>query len=30
MSRSIAPASSPSCNWSERREEPQPRPSSKL
>jgi len=30
MSRSTAPASSPSCNWSGRREGPQPRPSSKL
>ena len=30
MSPSIAPASSPSCNWSGRREGPQPRPSSKL
>ena len=29
MSLSIAPASSPSCNWSGRREGPQPRPSSK-
>jgi hypothetical protein len=30
MSLSIAPASSPSCNWSGRQEGPQPRPSSKL
>ena len=30
MSPLIAPANSPSCNWSERREAPQPRPSSKL
>lgn len=29
-SQSIAPASSPSCSWSGRREGPQPRPSSKL
>src|SRR3954463_6040262 len=30
MSLSIAPASSPSCNWSGRREGPRPRPSSRL
>lgn len=30
MLPSIAPASSPSCNWSRRPEGPQPRPSSKL